>query len=172
LTKNGGQPQQWRNIEPVMPYVLGAEVLVTTIGKVGRVVAVGRGGRYRVLVGGIEVACREGELQAPSPGAGRRRARHTGRVHEAGTGQDRISDAARARLGSIDLHGATVEEALRAVEIRLDAAIRSGLDHLDVIQGIGTGRIRQALHRWLRDIGAVRHFEVTRDNPGVTRVYF
>lgn len=155
-----------------MPDSLDAEVLVTTIGKTGRVVAVGRGGRYRVLVGGIEVACREGELQPPSPGTGRRRTGHSAHVREAGTSQDQVSDAARARLGSIDLHGATVEEALRAVEIRLDAAIRSGLDHLDVIHGIGTGRIRQALHRLLRDIGAVRHFEVTRDNPGVTRVYF
>jgi len=155
-----------------MPYSLDAEVLVTTIGKVGRVVAVGRGGRYRVLVGGIEVACREGELQAPSAAAGRRIGRHSARVPEAQTRQDRLSEAERARLGTIDLHGATVEEALRAVEARLDAAIRSGLDHLDVIHGIGTGRIRQALHRLLRDIGAVRHFEVTRDNPGVTRVHF
>ena len=155
-----------------MPYSLGAEVLVTTIGKMGRVVAVGRGGRYRVLVGGIEVACREGDLQAPPAAAGRRRARQTAHAREGETGQERVSQAARARLGSLDLHGATVEEALRAVEARLDAAILSGLDHLDVIHGIGTGRVRQALHRLLRDIGAVRHFEVMPDNPGVTRVYF
>jgi DNA mismatch repair protein MutS2 len=159
-------------MEPAMPYPIDAEVLVTTIGKVGRVVAIGRGGRYRVLVGGIEVACREGELQAPSPAIGRRRARHSASVPEAETRQRPVSDAVSGRLGSIDLHGATVEEALRAVEARLDEAIRSGLDHLDVIHGIGTGRIRQALHRFLRDIGAVRHFEVTPDNPGVTRVYF
>ncbi|RPJ55835.1 MAG: hypothetical protein EHM24_30940 [Acidobacteria bacterium] len=159
-------------MEQAMPYALGAEVLVTMIGKMGRVVAVGLGGLYRVLVGGIEVACREEELQAPSPAAVRRQARRPVLVTRSEARQDRASDAERARLGSIDLHGATVEEALRAVEERLDAAILAGLDHLDVIHGIGTGKIRHALHRFLRGIGAVRHFELTRDNPGVTRVYF
>ena len=154
-----------------MGYLLDAEVLVTTIGKVGRVVAVGRGGRYRVLVGGIEVACREGELQTPARATKRRASPLKPALPEPARGGP-ISAPERARLASIDLHGATVEEALRAVEARLDVAIRSGLDQLDVIHGIGTGRIRHALHRFLRGIGAVRHFEVTRDNPGVTRVFF
>ena len=154
-----------------MPHALDTDVLVTTLGKVGRVVAVGRGGRYRVRVGGVEVACREEDLRSPSPAATNRRSRREPPPPQAPP-MDRPSEATRARLGSIDLHGATVEEALRAVEARLDAAILAGLDHLDVIHGRGTGKIRHALHHFLRGIGAVRHFEVTRDNPGVTRVFF
>lgn len=152
-----------------MPFPLGAQVRVRTIGQVGRVVAAGRGGRYRVLVGGIEVACREQELEAP-PAATSRKKRETGRAPQ----QPRAggpSDADRSRLGTIDLHGATVEEALGVVEARLDEAIRAGLDHLDVIHGLGTGRVRHAVHQLLRGIGAVRHFEVTPGNPGMTRVY-
>lgn len=159
-----------------MAIPLHAEVFVTTIGKAGRVVSVGRGGRYRVLVGGIEVACREGELEAKPAATGRGKQRRPQPAASSPSAAPRLperpSEAQRARLASIDLHGATVEEALRAVETRLDEAILAGLDHLDVIHGIGTGKIRHALHRMLRGIGAVRHFEVGADNPGVTRVYF
>ena len=154
-----------------MPYAIGTDVRVTTIGKVGRVVAAGRGGRYRVLVGGIEVACREDQLEPSSVEGTRRKPRRPSTAPGAETSRA-PSAAERARLESLDLHGATVEEALRAVEVRLDEAIRAGLDHLDVIHGIGTGKIRHAVHRLLRGIGAVRHFEVSTDNPGVTRVYF
>ena len=155
-----------------MPYPIGAEVLVTTIGKVGRVMSAGRGGRYRVLVGGIEVACREQDLEAPSTAAAARRRKRQSLPEQPDASSALPSQADRARLGSIDLHGATVEEALRAVEARLDEAIRAGLDHLDVVHGIGTGKVRHAVHRLLRGIGAVRHFEITAGNQGVTRVYF
>lgn len=165
------RPRAPSKIKATMPYSIGAEVRVTTIGKVGRVVSAGRGGRYRVLVGGIEVACREQDLEPPSAAATRRMTRQPARG-PAPAVASRPSEADRLRLGSIDLHGATVEEALRAVQVRLDEAIRAGLDHLDVIHGIGTGKVRHAVHQLLRSIGAVRHFEVTSDNRGVTRAYF
>lgn len=154
-----------------MPYQVGAQVRVTTIGRTGRVVSVARGGRYRVLVGVVEVSCREHELETASPAGVRRSARKPPRP-PAETVAPRRQGADLTRLASLDLHGATVEEALRAVEARVDEAIRAGLEHLDVIHGLGTGKVRHAVHRLLRGIGAVRHFEVTPGNPGVTRAYF
>ncbi len=158
-----------------MPFPIGAQVRVTTFGKVGRVVSVSRGGHYRVLVGTKQVACRESELEAASAAGGKRKPRAPASPLPSPSRPaftDRPPDRARAGLGSIDLHGATVEEALRAVEARLDEALRAGLDHLDIIHGRGTGKVRHAVHRLLRAIGAVRHFEVTPSNPGVTRAYF
>lgn len=154
-----------------MPYPLGAQVRVKTLGKVGRVVAVTRGGRYRVLVGAIEVACREQELEPPAAAAGSARKNRQTVPAVRRPGAESPTGADRERLGRIDLHGATVEEALRAVEIRLDEAILAGLDHLDIIHGLGTGKVRHAVHGLLRGIGAVQHFEITPNNPGVTRVY-
>ncbi len=154
-----------------MPYPLGAQVRVRTIGKVGRVVAVARGGRYRVLVGGIEVVCRAEELETPGAAAPARKKRPSvPPSHRAGAEHPSAADC--ERLGTIDLHGATVDEALRAVETRLDEAILAGLGHLDIIHGLGTGRVRLAVHHLLRGIGAVRHFELMPRNPGVTRAYF
>jgi DNA mismatch repair protein MutS2 len=154
-----------------MPHPLNAEVVITSLGKVGRIVEVGRNGRYRVRIGAVVVTCQEADLEAAASARGPRRAerRHASRSVAAA---DEPSDAVRARLGSLDLHGCTVEEALRAVEVRLDAALTAGLDHLDIIHGRGTGRVKHAVHQFLRDVGAVRHFELVRDNPGVTRVFF
>jgi len=154
-----------------MAFAVGARVRLTTIGKVGQVVSVARGGRYRVLVGAVEVSCREDDLETPSAEAARRGARKQ-HPSPAGTSAPRRPAADLARLASIDLHGATVEEAVRAVEGRVDEAIRAGLDHLDIIHGLGTGKVRHAVYHLLRSIGAVRHFEVTPGNPGVTRAYF
>jgi DNA mismatch repair protein MutS2 len=152
-----------------MSFPLNARVRVRTIGKVGRVVAAGRAGRYRVLVGGIEVACREQDLEAAPDATGRKQLQADRRPQSAGAGEP--SNADRLRLGTIDLHGATVEEAVRVVEARLDEAIRAGLDHLDIIHGLGTGKVRHAVHQLLRGIGAVRRFEVAPGNPGMTRAY-
>lgn len=156
-----------------MAYPIGAQVRVTTIGKVGRVVAAARGGRYRVLVGNVEIPCREEELEAPAAEGKRRKAPPPAPPPVVSKSHSpRPSEADRSRLGAIDLHGATVEEALRAVEARIDEAILAGLDHLDVIHGIGTGKVRHAVHQLLGGIGSVQHYELMPDNRGVTRVYF
>ena len=164
--------QRRRKIELAMPFPIGAHVRVTTIGKSGRVVSVSRGGRYRVLVGAVEVACRERDLEVPSAGGVRKPSAPAPPPAPRPAAADRPSDHDRTRLGSIDLHGATVEEALRAVEARADEALRAGLAHLDIVHGLGTGKVRHAVHNLLRAIGAVRYFEVTPGNPGVTRAYF
>jgi dsDNA-specific endonuclease/ATPase MutS2 len=166
-------------------FAIDSEVVVTSLGKTGRVVEAGRGGRYRVRVGGVLMLCREEEL-AQAAGADRSRkrrhrdlapARHF-RPSDRDAATSAIEDTAspsdsdRRRLGSLDLHGFTVEEALGKVEERIDLALRAGLDRLEIIHGRGSGRIKIAVHRLLAELSAVRHFELSRDNPGVTRVFF
>jgi DNA mismatch repair protein MutS2 len=158
-----------------MPFAVDAAVVVESIGKTGRVVEAARDGRYRVRVGGVVMACREEELSAAPVGdRGRKRGPRENRAEALfhNTAEGASSPSQRARLGSLDLHGFTVEEALRKVEERLDLALRAGLDTIDIIHGRSSGRIKVAVHRLLRELSAVRHFEIAADNPGVTRVFF
>jgi DNA mismatch repair protein MutS2 len=159
-------------------FAIDSEVVVTSLGKTGRVVEAGRGGRYRVRVGGVLMLCREEELaQAASADRSRKR-RHrdlapSGRDAATSATEDASpSETDRRRLGSLDLHGFTVEEALGKVEERIDVALRAGLDRLEIIHGRSSGRIKVAVQRLLGELSAVRHFELSRDNPGVTRVLF
>jgi DNA mismatch repair protein MutS2 len=70
----------------------------------------------------------------------------------------------------VDLHGMTVEEALATLETLLNDAILAGHGELRVIHGRGGGRLKDAVHRWLRLVPAVRGFRLDAANPGVTIV--
>ena len=157
-----------------MPFLLHAEVVVTALGRRGRILEVGTKGRYRVGVGAASLWCREEEL-SPAP-AGRKRGRETppdsAPSRAPGAAPPAAAGGETARLGSLDLHGLTVDEALAAVEVRLDAAIRAGLDRIEIVHGIGGGRLRTAVHRYLRQVPAVERFALAPGNPGATWVWF
>jgi len=70
----------------------------------------------------------------------------------------------------IDLHGLTVDEALARVERGLDTALLADLAEIRIIHGRSGGRIRAAVHRWLRGVGSVRAFRLDPRNAGVTIV--
>ncbi len=162
-----------------MPFPVDAFVFVRSLGRGGQVVEAARGGRYRVRVGEVLISCREDDLEEPRR-TGRQRATRKaagGKEPTASAGREAPVDRAgpRARdnggVESVDLHGLTVEEALRKVEERLDKALRAGTERLDIIHGRGSGRVKHAVQKYLKEIGAVRRFEVAPDNPGVTRVW-
>jgi DNA mismatch repair protein MutS2 len=66
----------------------------------------------------------------------------------------------------IDVRGQTVEEALEAIERRLDAAFVSGLPFVRVIHGKGTGKLRQAIRQALRKNPYTISFEAGSETEG------
>lgn len=72
----------------------------------------------------------------------------------------------------LDLHGLRVEEALPKVARFLDQAILADKDQAQILHGLGTGRLLEAVHQFLRKTPTVKRFELDPSNPGVTRVYF
>jgi DNA mismatch repair protein MutS2 len=72
---------------------------------------------------------------------------------------------------SIDLHGRNVEETLKEVEAFLNRAIVDEIDELEVIHGVGSGKLKIAIHRYLTSLGDIVHFKSDSANPGVTWVY-
>ena len=73
---------------------------------------------------------------------------------------------------SLDLHGKTVDEAIEAVEVWVNDVLLAGHGEARVIHGRGGGRLKAALHQYLRGLGAVASFRVDPRNPGVTIVTF
>jgi DNA mismatch repair protein MutS2 len=160
-----------------MPFPIGADVFVVTLQRKGRIVEVTASGRYRVAVGALTLWCDEAQLSsmAQAKKQGRRdrdEGRTSGTAATVAPVTHEPTEQERRALGSIDLHGLTVEEALRAVEVRLDQAIRAGVERLEIIHGISGGRLRAAVRGYLAGIGSVRRFEPDARNPGVTWVYF
>ena len=58
----------------------------------------------------------------------------------------------------VNVVGLTVEEALPVVDKFIDDALLGGLEGVDIIHGIGTGRLREAIGKHLKDHRNVKQF--------------
>ena len=138
----------------------------TPLGK-GVVRETRRGGRLLVEINGRAVvldASAVARIDPSKTSAGRKK-----RAPEPAPGSSSEPQMRRASA-DVDLHGLTVEEALGRADQALDNALLGDLSELRLIHGKGSGRIRAALHRRLREIPAVRAFRLDPRNPGVTIV--
>lgn len=142
------------------------EVYVISLKRVGTVVGKSQG-KYRVSVGPAEMLCSASDLKA--------------RESLDKNLQKDLARFAKPKVRNktpmdkplrVDLHGMRVEEAMRVVEKSLDRAIIEEFSSMEVVHGIGTGAIRAALHRYLKELSVVSHFRLDDQNAGVTWVYF
>ena len=157
-----------------MPFPVGSAVAVVSLRKHGRVIEILPGGRYRVAVGGLTMICQEAQLETVTHSKKQqRRERDAPARHDEPPVAQAVPDAAAARrLQSIDLHGMTVPEALAALPVFLDRAIRAGVTHVEIIHGISGGRLRVAVRKYLSGMPAITCAAPDERNPGVTIAYF
>jgi DNA mismatch repair protein MutS2 len=143
----------------VSGYREGEIVHVKPLRKDGTVCEVLGGKRYRVAVGSMVLACSADDLTTPN---GRPAERTSAPVN-----LPKVSPPPE----SIDLHGLTVDEAIRKLSAWLDRATLAGLSHVKVIHGLGSGRVQRAVHEQLAAMPTIRHFKINEWNPGETDVY-
>jgi dsDNA-specific endonuclease/ATPase MutS2 len=157
-----------------MPFLVGSDVAVVSLRRRGRVLEVFPGSRYRVAMGGLMVVCQEGQLEPVSHSKKKQRRERDAPAQDAGSATPVSSPppADSRRLQSIDLHGMTVPEALAALPVCLDRAIRADLPRVEIIHGISGGRLRAAVRRYLAEAPAVTSAAPDDRNPGVTIAYF
>ena len=141
----------------------GTRVMVISTKRVGEVVkGPNRKGEYQISFGNLLVLAAANELQLLSD-------RKELRKQKRASAMPVIAPAGRDR--SVDLHGLTVAEALEKVEKELDRALLGRIYRLQVVHGIGTGAVKNALHSYLKKNSHVSRFEVDSANRGTTWVY-
>lgn len=146
----------------------GDDVYIKRLKRFATVMEEVRPGMYRIVVGSMYIECKEADLEKVDI-----RRKKKGPATEMDPASFGIKNPPSSRSAqSVDLHGCTVEEALRRVEVAIDRAIIAGLDRLSVVHGLGTGRVREAVHKMLPEIRVVQKFKLDETNPGVTIVYF
>lgn len=75
----------------------------------------------------------------------------------------------------INVIGETVSEAVPDVEAFLDSALISGLEEVRIVHGVGSGKLRAAIHEMLRTDKRVKEYRLGRygeGEAGVTIVKF
>ena len=147
---------------------IGSDVLVRTLKRRGVVVEVLNVGVYRVQMGAMTITARDEELEAPAPSK-KKKSRQA--AASDGVDHQRHQAVPTSEPASIDLHGLTVDDARNRVAGYISRAILAGLDRVEIIHGIGTGRVKAAVTKDLRSLGAVRAVKPHPTNPGITVVY-
>lgn len=71
----------------------------------------------------------------------------------------------------LDLHGYRVKEAEELLAEFLSDAIMAGSAQISIVHGLGSGKVKAAVHRYLSTCGVVKRFAVSMSNPGETIVY-
>lgn len=143
------------------------EVVQTPFGK-GIVREVRNGGRLAVDVGGRVLVVMATDVSAVEDVQRGRRATRAATRAEHSSSAAAGGPPARAE---VDLHGLSVEDALARSASALNDALLQDVQELRLIHGRSGGRIRAALHKWLREAPSVRNFRVDPQNDGVTIVH-
>jgi dsDNA-specific endonuclease/ATPase MutS2 len=147
-----------------MTFAPGDAVHVAALGK-GVVREVRNGGRYLIDLKGRSVVATGDQLTAASG----RKERGTRAAVPRGDGSD-SAPAPSSAATSLDLHGATVEEAIAALDEFLNDALLAGHAEVQVIHGRSGGRLKSAVHARLTQLAVVRAFRLDPANAGVTIV--
>jgi DNA mismatch repair protein MutS2 len=151
-----------------MAFSAGTEVIVVSLNRRGEIESCLRTGVYRVRVGGMTTTVREKDLREATI----KKIRPAPRAAPESPAESHTHPAAGQGVrASLDLHGLTVDEARNRVAAYISRAILAGLDRVEIVHGIGTGRLKKAVTADLKKIGAVRRVTPHPTNPGALFVY-
>jgi len=70
----------------------------------------------------------------------------------------------------VNVIGMRVDEAIPVVEKAIDNALLNGFSELEIIHGIGTGRLRKAIREYLKEHSSVKDFKLGGSQKGGTGV--
>lgn len=149
-------------------FKIGDEVRLKKLKQDGKIIEVTTKGTFRVAVGSLTIELKANEIEPAPPN------RHGDLLKKLKPRRLPIEgEIIHEKMPDVlDLHGLRVEEALPKVAHFLDQAILQDKDLALILHGLGTGRLLEAVHGFLKKTPTVKRFELDPKNPGITRVYF
>jgi len=142
-------------------------VFIPKLKREGRVLDVLPSGVYRVVVQDKVLEIKEKDLQAMPD----KLPKYLKKALDVSKKASAFVPKEQAGKLRVDLHGLTVEQALPKVEAILHEALLQGIGRVEIIHGIGTGKLKTEVHRYLTKHSAVDHFQTDSNNIGTTWVY-
>ncbi|MEZ4753203.1 MAG: Smr/MutS family protein [Bdellovibrionota bacterium] len=83
----------------------------------------------------------------------------------------RQAQMAYNKTSKIDLHGFNVQEAKERLEMCINDAILNQVDQIEVIHGIGSGKVRKAVWVLADELKVVKSIRADQSNPGTSWIY-
>ena len=145
-------------------FLVGQTVKIVKLGKTATVVAVLQSGDLRLLLGTMQITCKPGEIVHAA--TQEKKAKKTAPTSKRASLPSKISVSEK-----LDLHGKLVVDAIAKLDQWISDVALAGLERVQVVHGLGTGKVKDAVHRRLRELHVVKSFKVLDGNPGITEVY-
>jgi DNA mismatch repair protein MutS2 len=137
----------------------GAEVLVVSTGKRGRLLRRLGSKRWSVEIGSIRLNISEEDLKPMAASKVEQPSYDVELKSSDGEGSPRA-------VFELDLRGCRLQEALSAVERQIDAASLSGLSLFSIIHGTGEGILGAGIHGFLKQNPVVEDYHFARPEEG------
>jgi DNA mismatch repair protein MutS2 len=148
----------------------GQKVWIIPLGQRGVVVSgPDKEGRQEVQVGAVKLRLSSQDMQSTSGSLGEERVFRS----RAKGGGSLVEESSAWQSPSLNIIGLRVDEALPLVDRLLDQAVLHNCRQVDIIHGIGTGRLQKAIRHHLQQHSMVKEFhpgETTQGGRGVTVV--
>ena len=140
---------------------VGDDIIVTAYGQRGTLTSQAKNGNWEAQVGLIKMTLKADEftLVRAQAEAQQPKKKQINVVKKA----KKTSGGPRARL---DLRGKRYEEAMQELDAFIDQALLNNMSQVDIIHGIGTGVIRDAVTKYLRRHRHVKSFEYAPQSAG------
>ncbi len=154
---------------PASHLIPGQRVFLANLGREAVVTAPpDKDGKVEVLVGTMKIRLLSRDIHPSGHGPG------TGLAARSGPGGTSVSlPICPMASTSLNIIGLRVDEALPLVDRMLDQAALNRCPRVDIIHGMGTGRLQNAVRQHLKQHTLVKDIhpgEVAQGNPGVTTV--
>lgn len=149
-----------------MTFNTGDRVIVIALNKHGNVLSIDPKGIITVLIGNMTLKCKAKELRFVA--AQRSQSKKATLSIQANSKEKTKEKHKNTR---VDLHGLTVAQAQDLIDENLNSAVLNNIDIIEIVHGIGTGKLKEATHKLLRSRSVVESFKWDPINPGVTIVY-
>ncbi|MBQ8358606.1 MAG: endonuclease MutS2 [Oscillospiraceae bacterium] len=138
--------------EPKRPVLVGDTVELLKLGTKASVIAINKDGTYQLQAGILKLTAKPDEvylLENENPYKTKGRPAHSGREMKTA-----------AMSTEVDLRGMDTVEAICALGLYLDSAMRSNFSTVRIIHGKGTGALRSAVHQELKKNKFVKTFRL------------
>jgi len=138
--------------EPKRGVLVGDTVEILKLGTKASVIAINKDGTYQLQAGIMKMTVKPDEvylLENENPYKQKGRPQHSGREMKL-----------EAHSPEVDLRGMDTVEAVCALSLYLDSAMRANLKQVRIIHGKGTGAVRAAVHQELRRCKFVKTFRL------------
>ena len=138
--------------EPKRSVLVGDTVELLKLGTKASVIAINKDGTYQLQAGILKLTAKPDEvylLENENPYKTKGRPAHSGREMKT-----------TAMSTEVDLRGMDTVEAICALSLYLDSAMRSNLSSVRIIHGKGTGALRSAVHQELKKNKFIKNFRL------------